>query len=269
MSQNLHVNLEHSDSYAFQRPFGTEESVCHDHTYNIRCSNAISDVAISLPDEWKINHDHDYNLHNRNPHLSLEITLNGNIDQVTENICNTQPENVSESFETDNQNAQHNLESTDYSDIADPEEWKINHVHDYNLPNKNPHLSLETLGNTDQVTENLCNTQQEDVSESFETDNQNAQHNLESSDITDQTFTFKLFDLNKLDYLHMQNIFIDSTEFKVLNVPGDGRCFFHCLSLAFHGHLHNSLNYRKSICRYLFVNWELYRDSVMMVHEKI
>lgn len=72
----------------------------------------------------------------------------------------------------------------------------------------------------------------------------------------------QLFDLDTLLNRSNGNIFIENT-----NVPGDGNCFLHCLSLAFHDHINNTENYRNTICTYVYENWEMFQEMVMLMHD--
>lgn len=50
--------------------------------------------------------------------------------------------------------------------------------------------------------------------------------------------------------------------FNVHNVPGDGNCFFHCLSFALHSNLTMSSTYRQTICNYILKNWEQFQHHI-------
>lgn len=77
----------------------------------------------------------------------------------------------------------------------------------------------------------------------------------------------QLFDLDTLFNRSNGNIFIENTNFNIFNVPGDGNCFFHILSLAFHGHINDTENYRNTICTYVYENWEMFQEMVMLMHD--
>ena len=49
---------------------------------------------------------------------------------------------------------------------------------------------------------------------------------------------------------------IESGDFLIYDVPGDGQCFFHALSLAITGNLSQSLVYRSLICSEIYNNFE-------------
>jgi hypothetical protein len=55
--------------------------------------------------------------------------------------------------------------------------------------------------------------------------------------------------------------------YKSYNVPGDGNCFFHCLSLALHGHTRSTLIYRRQICQYIHSNWDEQLRGITLHHE--
>jgi hypothetical protein len=62
---------------------------------------------------------------------------------------------------------------------------------------------------------------------------------------------------NNLNALNSGRIKIESEDFLIYmyDVPGDGQCFFHALSLAITGNLSQSLVYRSLICyRYCYVH---------------
>lgn len=77
----------------------------------------------------------------------------------------------------------------------------------------------------------------------------------------------QLFDLDTLLNRSNGNIFIENTNFNLFNVPGAGNCFFHCLSIAFHDHMNNTDNYRNTVCTYVYENWEMFQEMVMLMHD--
>ena len=64
-------------------------------------------------------------------------------------------------------------------------------------------------------------------------------------------------------------ISIQSNEFAAYNVPGDGDCFFHCMTLATHHILHESahIHYRESICSHIYHNWENFLHLLPSFHD--
>ena len=59
---------------------------------------------------------------------------------------------------------------------------------------------------------------------------------------------------------------IDDTLYTNWNVPGDGNCFFHCISLSLHGDFSHSEYYRKLICAHIIENWEEWGDLAVLSH---
>ena len=64
-------------------------------------------------------------------------------------------------------------------------------------------------------------------------------------------------------------ISIQSNEFAAYNVPGDGDCFFHCMTLATHHTLHESahIHYRESICSHIYHNWQNFLHLLPLFHD--
>ena len=52
----------------------------------------------------------------------------------------------------------------------------------------------------------------------------------------------------------------------VYNEPGDGDCFFHCLSLNIHGDLNNTGIFRNLICGSVYSNWLDWAEKVSIFH---
>ena len=55
--------------------------------------------------------------------------------------------------------------------------------------------------------------------------------------------------------------------YDLLNVPGDGDCFFHCLSLALVGDSSETSNYRYVFWKYIFENWCQWKEKAEAGHE--
>ena len=60
---------------------------------------------------------------------------------------------------------------------------------------------------------------------------------------------------------------IQGTKYINLQVPGDGNCFFHCLSLSLHGNFSKTSFYRNLICSHIARNWDIWRDLVSLSHD--
>ena len=54
--------------------------------------------------------------------------------------------------------------------------------------------------------------------------------------------------------------------FNIQNVPGDGNCFFHCLSLNMFGDCKNSSNIRTNTCGFVLQNWYSMENKVNLQH---
>lgn len=54
----------------------------------------------------------------------------------------------------------------------------------------------------------------------------------------------------------------DKMIFNISNVPGDGNCFFHCLSLALNGNFTMSSTYRQAICEHVLKNWDHFCNNI-------
>ena len=64
----------------------------------------------------------------------------------------------------------------------------------------------------------------------------------------------------------LDSIFIDGNEYIVHNVPGDGSCLFHALSLQLCGSYEQTRELRKTICAYIVTNWENWCQKVSIYH---
>ena len=54
--------------------------------------------------------------------------------------------------------------------------------------------------------------------------------------------------------------------YQIQNVPGDGNCFFHCLSLKMFGDCKNSSNIRTNTCGFVLQNWASMENKVKLHH---
>ena len=56
--------------------------------------------------------------------------------------------------------------------------------------------------------------------------------------------------------------------FRLYSVPGDGDCFFHCISLALSGKLEETATIRAQICGYVVRHWVQFSDQVHLYHDQ-
>ena len=71
---------------------------------------------------------------------------------------------------------------------------------------------------------------------------------------------------NNLNAKNSGRIKIENEDFLMYDVPGDGQCFFHALSLAITGNLSQSLVYRSLICSEIYNNFDFYEDQLKLSH---
>ena len=69
--------------------------------------------------------------------------------------------------------------------------------------------------------------------------------------------------------MHANSVVIEGNVFNNFNVPGDGNCFFSCLSLALHGTISMSTYYRNMICTHVTANWNSWQQSAICGHELV
>lgn len=62
---------------------------------------------------------------------------------------------------------------------------------------------------------------------------------------------------------------IDNNDYVIHNVPGDGNCFFHCLSFLNHGDLSHSTMYRNLVCGMIHENWLDWSEKVSIFHSTL
>ena len=76
-----------------------------------------------------------------------------------------------------------------------------------------------------------------------------------------------LYDLNKSteDLTLIEKI--HGTFYANIPVPGDGNCFFHCLSMSFYGNFEHSDYYRHLICKHIIKKWSFYEDFATLTHD--
>ena len=59
---------------------------------------------------------------------------------------------------------------------------------------------------------------------------------------------------------------LQSEDFLIYDVAGDGQCFFHALSLAIAGNSSQSLVYRSLVCSEIYNNFDFYEDQLKLGH---
>lgn len=62
---------------------------------------------------------------------------------------------------------------------------------------------------------------------------------------------------------------IHSDLFSIQAVPGDGDCFFHCLSYSLHKNLYSSSMLRNVICQNIIENWSKYEKKSIYAMENM
>ena len=61
-------------------------------------------------------------------------------------------------------------------------------------------------------------------------------------------------------------VYLDNNPFLRYNVPGDGNCFFHLLSLLINVNTTYSSFYRNIICTHIIHNWSIWEDKIFHSH---
>ena len=71
-----------------------------------------------------------------------------------------------------------------------------------------------------------------------------------------------------------QNVFVlppkmswEGSSYNVRDVPGDGNCYFHCLSLALYGNRFHSTSLRREICGFVSENWMTIIGRIRLYHD--
>ena len=64
----------------------------------------------------------------------------------------------------------------------------------------------------------------------------------------------------------LPKISIQNCDYQVEIVPGDGNCFFHCLSMAFYGNFSRSDMLGYTICQTILNNWRQWENKVEIFH---
>ena len=56
--------------------------------------------------------------------------------------------------------------------------------------------------------------------------------------------------------------------YKVQDVPGDGNCFFHCLSLCLFGDISRSKELKRKVCLHIASEWDSFKDRMALYHDE-
>lgn len=64
----------------------------------------------------------------------------------------------------------------------------------------------------------------------------------------------------------VERLSLADNEYCIENVPGDGNCFFHCISTYAHGNTLHSEQYRLDVCGNIFNNWQQLEHKVHLLH---
>ena len=64
----------------------------------------------------------------------------------------------------------------------------------------------------------------------------------------------------------IERLSLADNEYCIENVPGDGNCFFHCISTYAHGNTLHFQQYRLDVCGNIFNNWQQWEHKVHLFH---
>ncbi len=92
--------------------------------------------------------------------------------------------------------------------------------------------------------------------------------NFSSKKINPTQIPVQLYNLDSLK-MPANSVFIEGKVFNNFHVPGDGNCFFSCLSLALHNNTSMSTYYRNMICTHVIENWNSLQQSAICGHELV
>lgn len=137
-----------------------------------------------------------------------------------------------------------------------PVSYQTSNEHNYyqNIKEKNPEykFSLEHSYSTSGIKGKTISTKSKKISK-----RQSNENSLSTS---------LLFDLNC--YTGGQNIeIIEGNQYRNYHVPGNGNCFFNCLSLILHGNFSKSQFYRHAICQKVINEWDHLEDLATLSHD--
>ena len=66
-----------------------------------------------------------------------------------------------------------------------------------------------------------------------------------------------------------KTLLIENQWYVIQGVPGDGNCFFHCLSLSFFGDLNHAAQMRHDICSNIAENWFVWQHDAKLYHDSV
>ena len=134
-------------------------------------------------------------------------------------------------------------------------------VHQDNADNQTPPMHTAEIACEDSYCANESHKQAETSSH----DNSN---HASASVAANQSKTNNSVTLYNLSNHHGRKslVFINTAIYTQWHVPGDGNCFFHCLSLALHGNCLYSQHYRQMICAHIVEHWDVWGDLAVQSH---
>ena len=60
----------------------------------------------------------------------------------------------------------------------------------------------------------------------------------------------------------VERVSLGGKDYCTENVPGDGNCYFHCISAYAYGNTSHSREYRREVCITIFNDWEQWEHKV-------
>jgi hypothetical protein len=75
--------------------------------------------------------------------------------------------------------------------------------------------------------------------------------------------------LPNLGFLPSKQLYIQDNNFLAFQVPGDGNCFFHSLSLSLHGDFSKSKELRNIICGFIANNWDQWKQKLVLLQDSV
>ena len=71
----------------------------------------------------------------------------------------------------------------------------------------------------------------------------------------------------RASYLSINSVDASDVTFHTVNVPGNGDCFFNCLSLCLHGGMSQATFYRRVICMSIYRTWNDWGGIIQACHD--